>query len=312
MRLFLCPGSPAVLSVCSVCPELLLAPRFGRRTVWDDGAAMSVSVARAGADLRLLRAAVFAAVCVALSAGGHVLASCAGLPLWALGAGFLGVFAAIAPSAGRERSLPAISAGLAVAQLTLHALFEFAQRATAVAAPARQSSDAMLIKIADRLMCGEHGRLTAAEARRIVMASGIAPSGHLSHWAQMGEGHPRGGHAAESTLAAPSLAGALVPSLPMLLGHLLAAIVLGLLMRRGEAALFQLVRLSARGIAEGALGSLRSALTLVCLLCRELLGAPVIVARGPRTHGHGKTGKQSLVLEHSVSRRGPPSFALAA
>jgi hypothetical protein len=37
--------------------------------------------------LRLLRAAVFTAVCVALSAAGHALASCEVLPLWALGVG---------------------------------------------------------------------------------------------------------------------------------------------------------------------------------------------------------------------------------
>ena len=46
--------------------------------------------ARSGADLRLLRAAVFAAVCVVLAAAGHALASCASVPLWTLGAGFLG------------------------------------------------------------------------------------------------------------------------------------------------------------------------------------------------------------------------------
>src|SRR5258705_118739 len=66
--------------------------------------------ARSGFDLRILRAAVFAAVCVVLAAAGHALASCATIPLWTLGAGFLTVFAVAAPLAGRERSLPGIAA----------------------------------------------------------------------------------------------------------------------------------------------------------------------------------------------------------
>lgn len=277
---------------------------------------MSVSVARAGADLRLLRAAVFTAVCVALSAGGHVLASRDGLPLWVLGAAFIGVLAAVTPSAGRERSLLAISTGLAAGQLALHGLFEFAQRSAAAAAPAGRSSDSTLTTLAHHLTCGEHGRPAAAEARNIVMTSGTALPGRLPHGAPVGGGHLPDPHGAESAMASSSLAGALMPSLPMLLGHLLAALVLGLLLRRGEAALFRLVQLSARdiaeGIAEGTLRSLRGALTLVCLLCTGLPGAPATLPRGPRTDGHGKTGKQSQVLEHSVSRRGPPSFALAA
>ena len=69
---------------------------------------------------------MFAAVCVVLSAGGHVLASCAAVPLWTLGVGFLAVFAVAAPLAGRERSLPGIAAALAAGQLGLHALFGLA------------------------------------------------------------------------------------------------------------------------------------------------------------------------------------------
>jgi hypothetical protein len=61
--------------------------------------------ARSGNDLRILRAAVFAAVCVVLAGAGHTLASRAGVPWWSLGAGFLGVVVVAAPLAGRERSL---------------------------------------------------------------------------------------------------------------------------------------------------------------------------------------------------------------
>ncbi|MFE7117772.1 hypothetical protein ACFU99_20385, partial [Streptomyces sp. NPDC057654] len=75
-------------------------------------ASATAPVARAGADLRLLRTAVFTAVCVLLSAGGHAMASCASVPAWTLAAGFVVLFAAVAPLAGRERSLPGIAAVL--------------------------------------------------------------------------------------------------------------------------------------------------------------------------------------------------------
>src|ERR1051325_3027616 len=84
--------------------------------------------ARAGTGLRVLRAAVFAAVCVVLAAAGHTLASCATVPLWTLGAGVVGVVAVAAPLAGRARSLPGIAALLAVGQIVLHTLFGLGQR----------------------------------------------------------------------------------------------------------------------------------------------------------------------------------------
>ncbi|MDG4864185.1 hypothetical protein P8605_39195, partial [Streptomyces sp. T-3] len=86
---------------------------------------------RAGEDLRLLRAAVFAAVCVVLSAGGHALASCAAVPLWTLAAGFVAVLAVAAPLAGRARSMPGIAGGLAIGQLGLHVLFGLGQHGVA-------------------------------------------------------------------------------------------------------------------------------------------------------------------------------------
>ncbi|WP_432092224.1 hypothetical protein [Streptomyces sp. bgisy100] len=287
---------------------------------------MSAPVARVGADLRLLRAAVFAAVCVALSMAGHALASCSGVPAWTLITGFLLVLAAAAPLAGRERTLPGISAGLAVGQSALHGLFWLGQQtASAPSPPAGRPSNSALISFAARLVCGGDAgpvRLTAAEARRIISTSGP------DHPAHAAGAHGAGAHAAEAHAAStgavhaavpapPPGVGDLVPSLPMLLGHLLAAVALGLLLRRGEAALFRLVRLSARGVsegfAEGALvRSLRAALVLVRALHAGLPGSPAALPPVPPAHGTGKSGPRSLVLEHSVSRRGPPATVLAA
>ena len=47
-----------------------------------------------------------------------------------------------------------------------------------------------------------------------------------------------------------------LPSLPMLLAHLLAALAAGWLLRRGDIALLRLVRLSAQGRLESAGGAL--------------------------------------------------------
>ncbi|MGW1072342.1 hypothetical protein [Streptomyces sp. NPDC002537] len=258
-------------------------------------------VARAGADLRLFRAAVFTAVCVLLSAGGHVLASCASVPLWTLCAGFAGVFAAVVPLAGRERSLPGIAAVLAAGQLALHTLFGLGQQ-SAGTTPRQAGSDGRLITFAARLICNQPHPASAAEARRVITDAGLDPSVHPM---QMPAPVPA---------AASSPLDALLPSLPMLLGHLLAALALGWLLRRGEVALWRVVGLSersARGVAEAALvRALRAAFTLVRALCDRTGVQPVAPVR--RAYGEDERPASEPVLQHFVIRRGPPRFALAA
>ena len=124
--------------------------------------------ARTGGDLRVLRAAVFTAVCVVLAAAGHAIVSCAAVPLWSLGAGFLAVFAVAAPLAGRERSLPGIAVLLTVGQTALHTLFGLGQHGTA-AATTSTSADASLVARAARLVCGASvATLSPAQAQRIL------------------------------------------------------------------------------------------------------------------------------------------------
>ncbi|MEU7107399.1 hypothetical protein ABZ951_20410, partial [Streptomyces sp. NPDC046215] len=220
---------------------------------------MSDPVVRAGADLRLLRAAVFTAVCVLLSAGGHMLASCATVPLWTLGAGFAVVFAVAAPLAGRERSLPGIAAGLAVGQLALHALFGLGQL-TAGTATRQAGTEGQVITFAAKLICNQPHAMSAAQARRVITDAGLDPAVHPLQTAAPTPAPPASGGFA-------ALAHLLPPSLPMLLGHLLAALAAGWLLRRGEAALWRAAGLSersARGLAEVAsVRALRAALTLV-------------------------------------------------
>lgn len=276
--------------------------------------AMTVPV-RAGADMRLIRAAVFSAVCVTLSAAGHSMASGESIPPWALLAGWLGVLVVAASLAGRERSLPGIAAALLGGQLGLHAVFSAGQWC-AQGTPAGRSAQVMAL--AARLVCDDGGqlRLTPATAARIVRQAGIDPATVTFPT------FPAGG-----TSAAPAMPGmtgsmggahgamAMGYSLPMLCGHLVAALIAGWLLRRGEAALWRLVRLStqyADRIAallpmHAVLAAVRALTALTALLTER-----VAAARRPRRTAHSGRRLESVALRHSVIRRGPPRLVLAA
>lgn len=270
--------------------------------------------ARPGAGLRILRAAVFAAVCVVLAAAGHSLASCARVPLWTLGAGFLGSLLLVAPLAGRTRSLPGIAALLAVGQTVLHTLFGLSRHGTAAAMGAMPAkpvgtslSDGALVERATRLLCGSSpSALTPGHAYRLLLDAHLIDA----------SGRPGG-----AVPAMPHMAGAtgstasLLPSLPMLLGHVLAAVATGWLLRRGDLAVLRLIELSAHGVAEGALVlSLRAAFTLAHALCAGLPPAAGPLPRARRTARDDAPAPHTTALQHTVIRRGPPAaaFRLAA
>ncbi|MFJ8199119.1 hypothetical protein [Streptomyces sp. NPDC096152] len=278
--------------------------------------------AHAGGDLRILRAAMFAAVCVVLAAAGHTLASCATVPLWTLGAGFLGVLAVVAPLAGRARSLPGIAALLAVGQTVLHTLFGLAQHgagatASGGAAPGSMGSmgpmtsmgsmgsmpamsDSTLVERAARLVCG-----TTAAAISPTQAYRILVDARVYTGAAPAAPH----HPAHALPAAPTAdpAVSLLPSLPMLLGHVLAALAAGWLLRRGDLALLRLIRLSAHEVADTAsVRSLRAALALARALRAGLPTAPEAGPRCRRTTHPVPPAPTTTALQHSVVRRGPP------
>lgn len=266
--------------------------------------------ARSGRDFRILRAAVFAAVCVVLAAAGHTLASCATVPLWTLAAGFLGAVLVVAPLAGRARSLPGIAVLLAVGQTALHVVFGLGQHGTATAASAismgstassGSATDASLVEQAARLVCGTTAAaISPAQAQRILAEARLYPGAQTT---------PHHQADAMSTGSSASL----LPSLPMLLGHVLAAVVAGWLLRRGDLALLRLVELSAysaHSVAQGALvRSLRGALALVRALRAGLPGAPEAGPRLPRTALLAPPKPRTTALQHTVIRRGPPAAA---
>ncbi|MFH0517504.1 hypothetical protein ACHBTE_10030 [Streptomyces sp. M41] len=275
---------------------------------------------RSGSDLRILRAAVFAAVCVVLAGVGHVLGSCATIPLWTLGAGFLGVLLVTVPFAGRERSLPGIAGLLAAGQTVLHTLFGLGQHGATAAVSAASAatsassstplSDAALVEQAARLVCGATAAaISPAQAQRILTEARLGPGTetHASH------------RAADAAATAPDSYAALLPSLSMVLAHLLAAAVAGWLLRRGDLALLRIAEmsaLSAHGVTEGAfVRSLRGALALVRALRAGLPGAPEAGPRVLRAEWSAPPEPRTLALQHTVIRRGPPAgaaFALAA
>ncbi|WP_371646352.1 hypothetical protein [Streptomyces mirabilis] len=256
--------------------------------------------ARSGHGLRILRAAVFAAVCVVLAAAGHGLASCATVPLWTLGAGFLAVFAVAAGLAGRERSLPGIAALLAAGQTALHTLFGLAGTATA-GSGSMSMADTSLVERAARLVCGTTAAaISPAQAMKILadarLDTGTTPS--------MSMPMP---HSSDAMSAATGSSMSVWPSLPMLLGHVLAAVAAGWVLRHGDLALLRLMRLSAHGVAEGALvRSLRGALALVRALRAGLPGTPDATPRARRTALLTTPKPRTAELQHSVVRRGPP------
>ncbi|MGW0418602.1 hypothetical protein [Streptomyces sp. NPDC003015] len=267
---------------------------------------MTAPHARSGVDLRVLRAAVFAAVCVVLAAAGHSIASCATVPLWTLGAGFVGAVLVVAPLAGRERSLAGIATLLAVGQSVLHVLFGLGQHGTATMTMSSMppASDTALVQQAARLLCGTTAAaISPAQAQRILTDAQLYP----------GPGATGGTHHASEAMAGSSVLPSVLPSLPMLLGHVLAAVTAGWLLRRGDLALLRLVELSAysaHSVADGALvRSLRGALALVRALRAGLPGVPEAGQRAPLGTSLAPPRPRTAALQHTVIRRGPPAAA---
>ncbi|MGW3285963.1 hypothetical protein ACWDR3_15110 [Streptomyces sp. NPDC001002] len=280
--------------------------------------------ARSGRDLRILRAAVFAAVCVVLAGAGHAFASCATVPPWTLVAGFLGVVLVAAPLAGRERSLPGIAALLALGQTVLHTLFGLGQHGMTTMAGGSMTSGSMasmsttdmsLVERAARIVCGTTAAaISPTQARQILSDARLTTDSTTGmSGMDMGSMH----HPADALSSAGSAA-SLLPSLPMLLAHVLAGIAAGWLLRRGDLAVRRLVELSALSLTEGAfVRSLRAALALVRALRAGLPATPATVPGPPRTALLAPPRPHTAALQHTVIRRGPPAadaraLALAA
>ncbi|WP_406175866.1 hypothetical protein [Streptomyces sp. NBC_00996] len=282
---------------------------------------MNVPV-RAAADLRLLRAAVFSAVCVTLSAAGHVLASGTGIALWSLAVGWFGVLCVAGLLAGRERSLVGIALGLPAGEVGLHFVFCLGQSSAAAvtgvtAAPADRSE--RVVAAAERLLCGAQAvQLSPRSAARILRQAGIDPAKAVGGPRAMPPMHTMSGMTGMAGHGAHAMPLMAMATLPMLAAHAAAAVVAGWVLRRCEIALWQTVRWPAV-IADrfarfavlcwlsGLLAAVRMPALVAAVL--ELL----LSSRLPRRMADVRARLlRPLVLGTCVVRRGPPVVAAAA
>ncbi|MEV4612190.1 hypothetical protein AB0K43_06240 [Kitasatospora sp. NPDC049258] len=266
-------------------------------------------------DLRLARAVPFALVCTLIAAAGHALVGGGEVTSTALAAGFAAVCAAGFLLGGRERSMAAIAGALGVGQLGLHLLFHSLAAAAGTsgfaASTARMAgmvgmaaahpagAGTTLPELAGRLICddrpgnGPSALPLGSTAEQVVRAAGLDPQAYATG------SHAGGAHAAGVFGLSPL----------MLLGHLAAAVLAGWWLRRGEQALWRLLKLAAGAAQEWAI-PLRRALALVAaVLLGPLAGGPERVRPGGPAEDWRLPG--AAALRHSVHRRGPPVAAFA-
>ncbi|MBL1093384.1 hypothetical protein JK360_29325 [Streptomyces sp. 9-7] len=187
--------------------------------------------------MRILRAAVFAAVCLTLSAAGHQLAAGSAPPVWADATGFLAVLVLGYLLSARERSLLGIGGAMLTTQGGLHLAFDAAQ----------------------------------TPARRLATTS--TPMGmHATR--MMAHPHPMA-HAAAA--------------------HVAAALLASWWLRRGEAALWSLLR-RAGTLVPG----------LVAWWGTRKVRLPALAYPAVPQLTTGQRPLPQVLLRHAVSRRGPP------
>ncbi|UGQ11568.1 hypothetical protein LO772_33135 [Yinghuangia sp. ASG 101] len=213
---------------------------------------------------RVVRAALFAAVCVLLALSGHAVMSDAPVPWWTAPAAFAALTCVAWAVAAREQGLVAIGSGVLIAQAALHSLFAWVQPAAAPQGLTRDQVEAQWLRL---LLCNAghppaDGTRTRSAAQLLsdmgldpALAAG--PPGLGGH--TMPSGHPMSGTAVaehgHGVAFAPFHGGA-----GMLGVHLLAALGSAVWLRRGERALFDLTRLLAAR-ASGLWAMLRAAAT---------------------------------------------------
>ncbi|MFE3877498.1 hypothetical protein ACFXPX_24285 [Kitasatospora sp. NPDC059146] len=280
-----------------------------------DAGPAPLPVRAAALDLRVLRALPFATVCLVLSAAGHVLASGDRLSPGVLLLGWVLVVAFAVLGARRERSARAIVGALLGGQAGLHLLFHAAGAAAGAGTGAGQSGTARggtggtagmpdMSGMPDMAgMPGMSGMPGMAGRRSAAMTHVTASAGAgTAHHTAVAASHL--GFWCHATLVGLSPA--------MLLAHLGATLAAGWWLRRGEAAVWALVRLAARAAeatGRACAAQLRGVLALFTAL-RDGLNAPGRALR--RASGADRSGRAcSAFLRHVVIRRGPPGCATA-
>lgn len=172
--------------------------------------------------LPTLRAATFSAVCLGLGVGAHRMMSGAAIPMWSLLFGAVGVYVLARMGSGRERGLLGIGTLIAVLQVALHLLFNYAQRLAA--------AEAMSAYLAKKPMTRG---ICAPPATGMRMPGGM--------W-MPGAGSAAGSMGTASGIASVSFASSHLSDTGMLLAHVLAAVISAWWLHRTEAAVHALAR----------------------------------------------------------------------
>ncbi|WP_150257165.1 hypothetical protein [Streptomyces venezuelae] len=229
--------------------------------------------------MRATRAAMFAAMCVALGATGHSVMSGADIPLF----GLLGAFAVTCGlawlAAGRRRGPVGITAAVLSVQGVLHLVFSGSVAAKPFAAPLPTH--------------GHHPGSTADAGAMAAEAPGMADVADMAHTAGTAG---MAGMNGMSGMAGHGGAG-------MIAAHVLAGLLCAAWLARGEAAVFRLARVLAAAALHAA-RPLARALALVRARVAAPPAPPVLPARNERPRR-----LRGAVHAHAVVRRGPPGRA---
>ncbi|MFF0511236.1 hypothetical protein [Streptomyces sp. NPDC004250] len=237
---------------------------------------------------RVVRAVLFAAVCVLFAALGHSLMSGVAVPWWAAGAG-LGVTAGAAWCvAGRERGLAAVVALSVAAQTLLHCAFAAVPTPSApgpASAPGGGGTARLDMAAGHMNMGAGHGYLAAGHGYL------GAEHGHL------GAAHVHlGSGAMEMAGAGHDMSGS--SSLGMWAAHTLAALLCGLWLAHGERAAFDLLRAVAGWLA------------VPLRLPRGTSTAVPVHPQVRHARGAGRTPNRLVLVDPITSRGPPPGFAV--
>ncbi|MET7320235.1 hypothetical protein [Streptomyces sp. NPDC005549] len=241
-----------------------------------------------GPGMRTGRAAVFAAVCVLLTALAHSLMSTPSVPWWALGAGAAATGSAAWLLAGSERGRVTVVGVAIAAQAALHSLFSLAQ----VLAQPQSSGGSLARQWIIHALCGAPTDAASSGVRTSMNSSGMASMGAMDMESMR--------HSVPAANALPlghDMGG--VSPLGMLLAHLLAAMLCGLWLAYGEQAVFRI----ARSFAAWLIGSLHPVLRLA---------APPHRPAAHLRRSRAERAPRLLLLTHTITSRGPPTGTAVA
>ncbi|WP_328298302.1 hypothetical protein OG389_11070 [Streptomyces sp. NBC_00435] len=229
------------------------------------------------APMRAMRAAVFAAVAVALGAAGHSYMSGTDIPALGLLCAF-GLTGALAwLSTGRRRGPVPISAALLGVQAVLHLVFSASVRSHHVA-----GTDMDMDGVTDV------GTGTGMKAAADGMGGAHAMDAMDAMSSMAGMGDMAAGHAHDG--------------LGMIAAHVLAGLFCALWLARGEAAVFRLAAV----LAAGTLLAARPLARVLDLLRSRGVPVPQVSAFRPAAYERPRA-LRGAVHAHTAERRGPPA-----